>query len=402
MANSINRLAAKQVKDAAPGERLRDGGGLSLQVGSTGKKSWLFVYRWMGRRPELGLGPYPDVGLADARRRAEEARGYLAEKPPREPRAVWAAANVKLRAVPTFGDFVGEWIELVLADFKNVKHRQQWRNTLATYAAAIWGTPIDQVDTGHVLAVLQPIWAKKRETAQRLRGRLERILDAAKARGFRSGENPARWRGHLSAVLSNQPRLIKHHPAMHYDHVPAFMGALLARRATSSDCLRFLILTSVRSGEARGATWNEIDFKSRVWTIPAARMKAAKMHRVPLSRAALDILQTRRESRLSDLLFPGAAAGRPLSETAVRNLVRRMGIDNITTHGFRSAFRDWCGEVTSFPREVAETALAHTVGDAVERAYRRGDALEKRRQLMDAWADHCTGDAGTKVVALHG
>lgn len=400
MAVSINRLTVQNIRGAPANSRLGDGGGLYLQVGPTGTKSWLFVYRWFGKRPEIGLGSYPAVGLADARRRAEEARGYLSEKPRRDPRSVWAT-NVSAD-IPTFGDFVNEWIEPILGDFKNAKHKQQWRNTLMTYGAPIWQTPIDRIDVAGVLRVLQPIWAEKRETAQRLRGRIERVLDAAKARGFRAGENPARWRGHLSAVLPAQRRPRKHHPAMPFQDVPTFMHALDRLGTSTSNCLQFLVLTAARSGEARGATWDEIDWKERIWTIPAQRMKAGKVHRVPLSKAALDLLKPLHEARFTIYVFPGASGRKPLSETAFGNLMGRMGVAEYTAHGFRSAFRDWCGEETSFPREVAETALAHTIGDATERAYRRGDALEKRRQAMDAWAQFCMAWSPTgNVVRLH-
>jgi integrase len=401
MAATINRLSAKQVKDAGGPDRIPDGGGLHLQVGPNKSKSWLFIYRWNGKRPEIGLGAYPAVSLADARRRAEDARALLSEKPKRDPRVVWAATLPAARV--TFGDFVDGWLPAVISEFRNAKHRQQWENSLKTYAASLRPLYLDEIDTEAILAALQPIWATKRETAQRVRARVERILDAARAKGLRSGENPARWRGHLSALLPAQRPAVQHFAAMPYEDVPAFMEQLKARDASTALCLRFIILTAVRSSEARGARWDEIDMQAKVWTIPGERMKARKPHRVPLSAEAIAILEPLHEARFGDLVFPGQTLRKPLSETAFRALFERCGVDNVTVHGFRSAFRDWCGEATSFPREVAEQALAHTVGNAVEQAYRRGDALEKRRKLMEAWATYCaTPKRSAKVVALHG
>jgi len=401
MAATIKRLTANQVRDAKGPSRIPDGGGLYLQVGPNGSKSWLFVFRWAGKRPEIGLGSYPTVGLADARRRAEDARSILAEKPKRDPRVVWAAAAPAVRM--TFGDFVDEWLPAVKADFRNAKHRQQWENTLKTYAASLRPMWLDEIHTESVLGALQPIWSTKRETAQRVRGRIERVLDAARARGLRSGENPARWRGHLSALLPAQRANVQHFAAMPYPDVPAFVAQLRERAASTALCLRFIILTACRSSEARGARWSEIDLAAKVWTIPGERMKAGKVHRVPLSAEALVILQPLHDTRRGELVFPGQTSKKPLSETAFRALFKRCGAAGITVHGFRSAFRDWCGEATTFPREIAEQALAHTVGNAVEQAYRRGDALEKRRKLMEAWSTYCTTPKRLdNVRVLHG
>lgn len=410
MPATINRLSAKHVKDASTPGRVADGGGLYLQVGpareregvtTPGPKSWLFIYRWAGKRPEIGLGAFPQVTLADARRRAEEARGLLNEKPKRDPRAVWAAAGPAARM--TFGDFVDQWLPAVVDDFRNAKHRQQWENSLKTYAASLRPRWLDEIDTEAVLAALQPIWATKRETAQRVRGRIERILDAARAKGLRSGENPARWRGHLSALLPAQRPTVRHFAAMPYENVPAFMAQLKERQASTALCLRFIILTACRSSEARGARWDEVDLAAKVWTIPGERMKAGRVHRVPLSAEALEILKPLHEVRRGELVFPGQTSRKQLSETAFRALFERCGVEGVTVHGFRSAFRDWCGEATSFPREIAEQALAHTIGSAVEQAYRRGDALEKRRKLMEAWSTYCTTPRRSgNVRALHG
>ena len=252
--------------------------------------------------------------------------------------------------------------------------------------------PVDVIDTAAVLSVLKPIWQAKPETASRFRGRIEQVLDAAKAQGHRTGENPARWRGHLDKLLAKRQRLTRgHHAAMAYADVPAFLSRLRERQAgsVSALALEFVILTAARSGEALGMRWDEVDETAKVWTVPPARMKAAREHRVPLSARALDLLGEAKKARTGDFVFPGSGAGRPLSVMAMEMVLRRMNLASVTVHGFRSAFRDWAGNETHFPREVAEAALAHVIGDAAERAYRRGDALEKRRALMEAWANYC-------------
>jgi integrase len=263
---------------------------------------------------------------------------------------------------------------------------------------------VQAVDTGLVMKVIEPLWAAKPETASRLRGRIEVVLDWAKVRGYRQGENPARWRGHLDHLLPAKSKIRKvvHHAALPYAKAGAFMTALRGQQGIAPRALEFLILTATRTGETLGATWDEFDLAARLWTIPATRMKAGREHRVPLSEAAARVLESLQEARQSDFVFPGARQGRPLSEMALLMLLRRMGFGEITVHGFRSAFRDWAAERTTFPREVAEMALAHAISDAVEAAYRRGDLFDKRRKLMDAWAAYCAKvetDAG-KVVAL--
>jgi integrase len=273
--------------------------------------------------------------------------------------------------------------------------------TLTRYARPLRSLPVDRVDTEAVLKVLNPVWQAKPETASRLRGRIERVLDAAKAKGERQGENPARWRGHLDHLLPTRQRLTRgHHAAMPYPELPAFLIALRDREAVAALGLEFLILTAARSGEALGAKWAEIDLEAKTWTVPAERMKAARAHRVPLSARALEILETVKQLDNGGYLFPGQKKGRPMSGMAFEMLLRRMGED-VTPHGFRSSFRDWAGEVSTFPREIAEQALAHKVGDATELAYRRGDALERRRVMMDAWAAYCEAHpAGSTVVPM--
>tara|TARA_R110000787_G_scaffold79597_4_gene173958 strand:+ start:159 stop:1031 length:873 start_codon:yes stop_codon:yes gene_type:complete len=273
--------------------------------------------------------------------------------------------------------------------YRNEKHRQQWRNSLKTYAAPIWNKPIETVTTEHVLSILQPIWQAKHETAKRLQGRMERIFAAAKAQGAYDGQNPSQWQGHLKMLLVAPKLEKKPHKAMPYADVPNYLALLREKETMAAYALRFLIATAARSGEAREAKWSEINLAERVWTISAGRMKAGKEHQVPLSGDAMAVLNLVSEARRSDFVFEGLAAGKPISEAAVRKLLKESAPDGVTTHGFRSSFRDWVGEETSFSREVAELALAHRFGDATERAYRRGTALEKRRALMDAWANYC-------------
>jgi integrase len=337
------------------------------------------------------------VPLAKARALAEEARREVRNGiDPIAARAVVEEAKDE-SPILTFGAFADTLVDEIEGGFRNAKHRYQWRRTLEVYAASIRDKPIDQITTDDVLACLRPIWLTKQETAARLRGRIERVLDAAKARGLRDGENPARWRGHLSNLLPRRQKLQRgHHAAMPFDEVPAFVARLREREAVSALALEFTILTAARTGEVFGATWGEIDLEARLWTVPAARTKAGREHRVPLVDRAVAILEAaaalRTDPSPAAFVFPGGRAGRPLSNMAFKALFERMGVTGITAHGFRSSFRDWAGECTPFPREVAEAALAHVVGDETERAYRRGDALEKRRQMMATWAGYCDGE----------
>lgn len=331
------------------------------------------------RRREMGLGPVRDVTLAEARSAAAEARKKLrAGIDPIEER--------RRPAGMTFGQAADAYVDSVQSGWRNEKHRWQWRETLTSFCVAIRDVPVEAVETGHVLQVLQPIWRTKSETASRLRGRIEKVLDYARAQGLRTGPNPAMWRGHLSAILPKPEKLKRgHHPAMPFLEVPAFVARLRGREAMAALALEFTIITAARTGETLGATWSEIDVEARVWTIPGRRMKAGREHRVPLGNRAIEILRLCRLGCKSEFVFPGQRIGRPLSNMSMEMLLRRMGENVVTTHGFRSSFRDWAGERTAFPREIAEAALAHQVGDETERAYRRGDALEKRRELMTAW-----------------
>jgi integrase len=300
----------------------------------------------------------------------------------------------------TFGEAADALIESMSPSWRNEKHLAQWTMTLRVYCAPLRPMSVAQVGTDDVLRVLKPLWLSKAETASRLRGRIERVLDFAKARGVRSGENPARWRGHLDAVLPKRGKLTRgHHKALPFDEIPDFMSRVRKMEGVSPRALEFAVLTAARSGEVLGARWQEIDLQAKCWVIPPERMKAARVHRVPLSDRALAILSELGQVRTSEFVFPGLKRAKPLSSMALEMVLRRMQVD-ATVHGFRSGFRDWAGERTSFPREIAEAALAHLVGDAVERAYRRGDALEKRRRLMTAWAQFCEPSSRGKVIAF--
>jgi len=378
----MGKLTARKVETAKPG-KYGDGGGLQLAVAPTGAKKWVLRFLWQGNAREMGLGSYPEVGLAEAREKAIAGR-RLARS------GVDPIAERKQdRRVPTFGKLADEVVTEQSKGFRNDKHRAQWKITLETYAAPLRVKAVDAITTEDVLGVLKPIWTTKTETASRLRGRIERVLNAAKAKGHRSGENPAAWRGHLENLLPKRQKLTRgHHAAMPYADVPAFVARLREREAVAALALEFSILTAARSGEVLGARWSEVDLDARVWTIPAKRMKAGREHRAPLSESALAVLEKFGEARVSEFIFPGQGAGRPLSEMALRRMLRRDA-DVVTVHGFRSSFRDWAGNETHFPRELAEAALAHVVGDKAEQAYRRSDALEKRRTLMEAWAQWC-------------
>lgn len=363
-----------------------DGNGLYLAVKSTGAKSWIFRYSINGRRRDAGLGSFPAVSLAEARKAAIAYRSSVAD-------GVDPLEAEVPKVTPTFGAVADELIANILPTFRNEKHKYQWRATLDNHAAALRLVPIDKVDTVAVFNVLRPLWLTMPETASRLRCRIERVLDAAKAAGYRSGDNPAAWRGNLKPLLGERKRLTRgHHAALDYRLVPAFMAELKASDGVAALALQFTVLTAGRTNEVLGAEWSEINLAEALWVVPGNRMKAGDEHRVPLSRAALRILE--RASALREvgnngrLVFPGTKRGRPLSGMSMAMLLRRME-KAFTVHGFRSSFRDWAGNETEYAREVAEAALAHRVGDATERAYRRQDALAKRRAMMNDWAAWC-------------
>lgn len=396
-ARALNVLSARKVDTLKEPGRYADGGGLYLVVTKTRTKSWLFMYHFGGKRREKGLGSLASVGLADAREKAAGFRSLVeAGKDPLETREAATGGR-------TFGEAAIALVSGVEAGWKNPKHRQQWRNTLSTYCAPVWSRDVASITTEDVLTILRPIWLEKGETAARLRGRIERVLDSAKATGHRSGENPARWRGHLDLMLPKRKKggSGNHHPAMPYADVPEFVRGLKTRHSMAARALEFLILNWSRTGEVLGATWAEVgcDPEAAVWTIPGARMKKEIEHTVPLTEAARVVLRAMAVFgiRADAPIFPGTK-GKQLSNMAMDMLLRRMGCDDVTVHGFRSSARDWAGEETDFPRELAEMALAHQVGSEVERAYRRGTALEKRRELMEAWAKFVMG-VDTRQIA---
>nr|WP_316651403.1 integrase arm-type DNA-binding domain-containing protein [uncultured Gellertiella sp.] len=394
MARALNKLTDATCKAASIAGRLGDGGGLYLHVKPSGSKSWAFIWKQEGNRFEMGLGAYPTVKLAKARELATSHRQAISEG--RNP-----IAEKQKTEIPSFLDCADTFLKSMEGQWRNEKHRAQWRMTVTEYTKAMHHKSVAEIGTDDVLKVLSPMWQEKPETASRLRGRLERILDFAKVRGWRTGENPALWRGHLKSILPARQKLTRgHHAAMPYSAVPAFMRELSSREAMAARGLEFLILTAARSGEVLGATWSEIDLDNAIWTVPANRMKAGKEHRVPLTPRALAIAKALHETRFSDWVFPGQRLNRPLSGMSFDKLMERVGVDQYTVHGFRSAFRDWVGDETHFPREVAEQALAHRVGDATERAYRRADALEKRRKLMEAWETFIGGLRPGNVVRL--
>ncbi len=371
-----------------------------MVVGPGASRRWAFIYRSRGKLREMGLGGFNSVPLGKAREHAKAAREQLANNvDPIE-------AKKALAETPTFGAFADQVVKDLGPQWRNAKHRAQWASTLQTGAASLRSIRIDQIGTDDVLQCLKPFWDEKPETGSRLRGRIERVLDAAKAKGFRTGENPARWRGHLDHLLPKRQKLTRgHHAAMPYALLPEFLAQLRERNGMGALALEFLILTAARSGEVRGARWSEIDLSAKVWTVPAKRMKGGREHRVPLSNPAIAIMESLLEvtnGAPDAIVFPGLKPSKALSDSTFKALMVRMGVGptTATPHGFRSSFRDWAGEVSTFPRELAEVALAHVVGDATERAYRRGDALEKRREMMDGWADFSAGKA--KAEAVHG
>ncbi|OFW00147.1 MAG: integrase [Acidobacteria bacterium RIFCSPLOWO2_12_FULL_59_11] len=394
MARQTQRLSVKGVAAKRKPGYYADGGGLYLQVSQVGSKSWIFRYMLNGKAREMGLGPLNTVTLADARQRAAACRLLLVDGiDPIEARNTKRAGEALNAArTITFAECAEAYIKAHRAGWKNAKHADQWTNTLATYCGPVIGPlPVQTVNTGLVLKVLESIWTEKPETATRLRARIEKVLDWATVRTYRTGDNPARWRGHMDKLLPKleKRKRVKHHPALPFDAMGEFIESLRAQEGIAARALEFLILTAGRTGEVIGATWQEVDLEGALWTIPAVRMKAHREHRVPLSPRAVKLLQGLEAKRQSDYVFPGQKEDAPLSNMAMLELLKRMARTDLTVHGFRSTFRDWASERTSYPREVCEMALAHAVSDHVEAAYRRGDLFEKRRRLMAEWAKHC-------------
>ncbi len=400
MARQVNRLTARTVQTISKVGRHPDGNGLYLNVSANGGRRWVFLYRLAGRLSkngkkklfEMGLGSASSVSLKEAREAAAVARKQLRDG--LDPLQQRGKSSTK-----TFSECATEYIASQGSAWRNSKHREQWKKTLATYAdPKIGKLPVDAVTIDHVLDILKPIWTTTTETASRLRGRIESILDWAAAHKYRSAENPARWRGHLDKVLPPMRKIakVKHHPALPYADMSKFMTDLRSRDGTAAKALEFTILTAARTGETIGAKWDEIDFKEKIWSIPAIRMKAGFNHGVPLSDRAIEILTDLNQE--TDYVFPGQEIDKPLSNMAMLALLKRMNRSDLTVHGFRSTFRDWAAETTEYANELVEMALAHTIKNKAEAAYRRGNLLERRRALMDAWTTYCEGQyAGQEV-----
>ncbi|MDD5387891.1 MAG: tyrosine-type recombinase/integrase [Gallionellaceae bacterium] len=400
-------LSAKAVEKTSKVEGMHAVGGcrgLYLQC-KNGGTSWILRIMVDGKRRDFGLGSYLDFTLEEAREKCALMRKQVrsgvdpveTKRRDRQERLV-----AKAKAI-TFADCVDAYLEAHEDGWKNPKHRQQWRNTLDTYAGPVVGRmSVSLVDTGLVLKILEPIWKTKNETATRLRGRIEKVLSWATTRGYREGENPARWKDHLDNLLAAPSKIqkVEHHAALPYREMGAFMASLQAMDGMGARALEFAILTAARSGEVRGATWSEIDLDSGMWIIPAERMKMEREHRVPLPGMALELLKALPRIAGTDLVFPGRKG--QMSDMSLTAVLRRMGRGDLTAHGFRSTFRDWAGDETNFPRELAELSLAHRVGDSTEQAYRRGDGLKKRIRFMEAWAKYCatTQREGANVVPI--
>lgn len=372
--------------------KLRDGGGLWLVTKGSGRY-WIFNYTFAGLRREMGIGPLHTVALAEARDKAEEARKLLRQGV--DPLAAKREAEEASPKAMTFGAYADDFVDAAVkaGRWRGAKTEARWRNLLENHAKLIRAKTLMSIRVADVVAVLRPLWGVRHETAEKLREAIERVLDAAKVEGHRHGDNPAAWRGNLEHVLHKPNALASenHHAAMPHADTPEFMVALAGVKGVSARCLEFAVLTAARSGEARGAVWTEFDLSAKVWTVPAVRMKGGKEHRVPLSIHAVAILQRMAETKLNQFVFPGARDKRPLSDAALAKALTTAGGGAYTPHGFRSTFRDWATDVAHAPREIAEAALSHAVGDAVERSYARSDALERRRALMEEWDQFCFG-----------
>ncbi|WP_179217996.1 site-specific integrase [Delftia sp. K82] len=390
-ANKLTQLQASRIKEAG---MHGDGAGLWLKVTEGGSKSWILRYTMAGRERWTGLGPYPDVSLAEARDKAMAWRKQVREgvDPMKVKQEAMATARAEQAKKVTFAWCAAQYIESHRAGWKNAKHAEQWVSTLAMYAEPVVGKmDVALVETEHVVRVLEPIWNSKPETASRLRGRIESILGWASARRLRSGDNPARWKGHLDSLFPARTKVsrTRHFAALPWKDMRPFMTSLEAQAGVGALALRFTILTAARSGEVRGMVWDEVDLSARLWVVPAERMKAGREHRIPLSDAAVALLRQQEQVLLAgtNVVFPSVRDHKPLSDMTLTAVLRRMQRNDLTVHGFRSTFRDWAAEATDYPQEMAEMALAHVVSNKVEAAYRRGDMLEKRREMMQKWAE---------------
>ncbi|MCP4620666.1 MAG: integrase arm-type DNA-binding domain-containing protein [Bradyrhizobium sp.] len=410
MARTVGKLTALKVTRLAEPGMHADGGGLYLQVTGVGAKSWIFRFSLHGKAREMGLGSLSATSLSDAREAAAACRRQrqVGIDPIEARKQQQAQARLDAAKSTTFEYCAGRYIAAHEASWRNSKHRAQWKSTLSTYVYPVFGSvPAGAVDTAHVTKVIEPLWSTKPETASRVRGRIESVLDWAKVNGFRQGENPARWKGHLEFVLPKRSKVkrVRHHPALPYDEVPAFTAELREREGQSARALEFLLLTAARTEAVIGALLSEVDFDERVWTVPPDRAGTKMMEedpkprRVPLSDRAIKLLKSLPREDGNPYLFIGGNVGRPLSNMAMLELMREMR-PGFVPHGLRSTFKDWCAETTNYPNEVSEAALWHAVADKVEAAYRRGDLFEKRRRLMAEWAKYCTGQGAAKRGAV--
>lgn len=394
MAYGTNKLSATKVKAIKKPGRHADGGGLYLKVRKSGSKGWVFIQMKNGKSKELGLGSCDVVSLAEARAKALEMkeRSYLG--------LGTTLAPVFDKKPPTFIECVEKYLAGKEQGWTNDKHSAQWHMTLKVYAKPLHDLHVSQIKASHILEILEPMWLTKNETASRLRGRIEAILDYAKAMGWRNGENPALWRGNMKLLLPEYSKVknAKHHAALDFEDLPTFIADVRAREANVARLLEFIILTAARSGEARFATWSEISFEKRIWTLSAGRMKMSKAHTVPLSDRAIQLLMKLKDSAESEYVFTHPVKKKPFSINATRALLQRMRSQRLTTHGFRSTFRDWAGDQTLHQREVIEAALAHSLKNRAEAAYRRSSALEKRRKLMQDWSNYCDGNYSSPVT----
>lgn len=404
MARAIHKLKFRQVETLRRVGRHSDGGGLYLKITPDGSKRWVFMYARAGKQREMGLGSARPGGisLADARAAAQAAREDLAAgSDPKTVRDAKRQATAQAQARP-FSEVADEHIKAMASQWKNAKHLAQWKYTLETLARPLRSLRVNQIGTAEILDVLKPVWKATPETASRLRGRIEAVLDRAKAHGERQGENPARWRGHLALLLPKRQKLTRgHHAALPYADLPEFMGKVRSVEGLAPIALELCILTATRTTEMLGATWEEIDLEKREWVIPASRMKAGVEHHVPLPDRAITILKALSKARDGKFVFPSSKTNkRHLSNMAMTMVLRRLSYGHVTTHGFRSSFKDWCGEQTNFANEVSEAALAHVIKDKAEAAYRRATMFDKRRKLMATWAQYCEPKKAAKVIPM--
>ena len=396
MAKKIHLLSDREVRNLNKQGSFPDGNGLYLQVSNTGSKAWFYRYQINHKGRKHGLGAYPTVTLKSARLRAEDCRKLRSDgiDPIEHKRKKDADKILEDAKAVTFKDCALLYIESHKNGWKNRKHESQWSNTMKTYAYPFIGDiAVQKIDVGLVMQVIEPIWHEKTETASRVRQRIEKVLDWAKVRQYRNGDNPARWRGHIENLLPKRSKVqkVQHFKAMPYGDVPDYFKILRIVETITAKALAFIILTATRNNEVREAKWHEIDIDAGIWIIPEERMKAEREHRVPLTQECLAILEEAKKLKVNDYIFPGLRKNKPLSNQALLKLLKTKH-PTLTVHGFRSSFRDWCAEMTAYPREVAEAALAHSLSNATEAAYQRGDLLAKRFKLMNAWSDYCITD----------